>query len=82
MHCRDIARAIYLIIHKGKMGEIYNAGVDKPESMRNLVEIVCKILNKNFEDSVNITEGRIGEDMQYWLNSDKLFKVTNKIIND
>ena len=76
MHCRDIAEAIYAVLKDGKMGEIYNAGVDKPESMRNLVEIVCKILNKNFEDSVNITEGRIGEDTQYWLNSDKLFKDT------
>ena len=76
MHCRDIAEAIYAVLKDGKMGEIYNAGVEKPVSMRQLVEIVCQILNKNFDDAVNITEGRIGEDMQYWLNSDKLFKDT------
>ena len=76
MHCRDIAEAIYAVLKDGKIGEIYNAGVDKPVSMRNLVEIVCKILHKKFEDSVDITEGRVGEDKQYWLNSDKLFKDT------
>jgi dTDP-glucose 4,6-dehydratase len=76
MHCRDIAEAIYAVLKDGKMGEIYNAGVDKPVSMRNLVEIVCKILNKDFEESVNITEGRVGEDKQYWLNSKKLFNDT------
>ena len=76
MHCRDIARAIYLIIHKGKMGEIYNAGVDKPISMREIVEKVSLYLGKNFEDTVEITEGRVGEDSQYWLNSDKIFKDT------
>jgi dTDP-glucose 4,6-dehydratase len=76
MHCRDIARAIYMIIHKGKMGEIYNAGVDKPISMREIVEIVAKCLDKNFDDVVNITKGRIGEDSQYWLSSKKLLKDT------
>ena len=76
MHCRDIARAIYMILHKGKMGEIYNAGVDKPISMREIVEIVAKCLDKNFDDVVDITEGRLGEDAQYWLSSKKLFNDT------
>ena len=76
MHCRDIARAIYMIIHKGKMGEIYNAGVDKPISMREIVEIVAKCLDKNFDEVVDITKGRVGEDSQYWLSSKKLFNDT------
>jgi len=76
MHCRDIARAIYMILHKGKMGEIYNAGVDQPISMREIVEIVAKCLDRNFDDVVNITEGRLGEDAQYWLSSKKLFNDT------
>jgi len=76
MHCRDIARAIYMILHKGKMGEIYNAGVDQPISMREIVEKVAKCLDQNFDDVVNITEGRLGEDAQYWLSSKKLFNDT------
>ena len=76
MHCRDIARAIYMILHKGKMGEIYNAGVDQPISMREIVEKVAKCLDRNFDDVVNITEGRLGEDAQYWLSSKKLFNDT------
>ena len=76
MHCRDIARAIYMILHKGKMGEIYNAGVDEPISMKEIVEKVVKCLGKDFDSSVNLTEGRIGEDSQYWLSSKKLFNDT------
>ena len=76
MHCRDIARAIYMILHKGKMGETYNAGVDQPISMREIVEKVAKCLDRNFNDVVSITEGRIGEDAQYWLSSKKLFNDT------
>ncbi len=76
MHCRDIARAIFLILHKGKLGEIYNAGVDEPISMREIVEKVAKYLNKEFDESILLTEGRIGEDAQYWLSSKKLFEHT------
>ena len=67
MHCRDIAEAIFAVLKDGKMGEIYNAGVDEPVSMRKLVEEVCLYLGKDFKECVNITEGRVGEDKQYWL---------------
>ena len=76
MHCRDIAEAIYAVLHKGILGEIYNAGVDQPISMRNLVEVICDTLNKKFDDHVEITEGRVGEDSQYWLDSSKIYKDT------
>ena len=76
MHCRDIAEAIFSVLKYGKVGEIYNAGVDKPVSMRRLVEIVCKQLDKNFDEYVEITKGRSGEDKQYWLDSSKLFNHT------
>ena len=58
------------------MGEIYNAGVDEPVSMRKLVEEVCLYLGKDFKECVNITEGRVGEDKQYWLDSTKLYNDT------
>jgi dTDP-glucose 4,6-dehydratase len=76
MHCRDIAEANYAILHKGKIGETYNAGVDNPISMRDLVEAVANELGKNFDDVVDITEGRVGEDAQYWLDSSKIYKDT------
>ena len=76
MHCRDIAEAIFAVLKDGKMGEIYNAGVDEPVSMRKLVEEVCLYLGKDFKECVNITEGRVGEDKQYWLDSTKLYNDT------
>ena len=76
MHCRDIARAIYLILHKGKLGEIYNAGVEKPISMKDIVVKVVNNLDMKYEDVVEETKGRIGEDAQYWLDSKKLYDAT------
>jgi dTDP-glucose 4,6-dehydratase len=75
-HCRDIAEAIYAVLHKGKIGETYNAGVNHPISMKELVEVVCKVMGKKFSDFVEITEGRVGEDSQYWLDSKKIHKDT------
>ena len=76
MHCADIAESIHSVTKDGKMGEIYNAGVDEPTSMRRLVELVCDHLSLDFEKYVEVTEGRIGEDKQYWLDSKKIFNDT------
>ena len=74
MHASDLATAIYLILHKGKNGEIYNAGVDNPSTIKNLVEITANILKVNFEESIKITPGRKTEDNQYWIDSSKIKK--------
>ena len=72
MHASDLATAIYLILHKAKSGEVYNAGVDHPTTIRNLVEITAEILGLKFDDSVEITAGRKTEDNQYWIDSSKI----------
>ena len=75
LHCRDIANAIFIVAHKGKLGESYNAGTEKPSSIKNIVERVAKNLKMPFKDLVKISPGRKGEDNQYWLNSDKIKKL-------
>lgn len=72
MHADDLANAINLILKSNKYGEIYNCGVDKPVSMRKLVEIVCDKLGRDFKDSVKITPPRKSEDQKYWINSSKI----------
>ena len=72
MHADDLANAIELILKSNKHGEIYNCGVDKPITMRKLVEVICNKLNKNFDDVVKITKGRKSEDQRYWVNSSKI----------
>ena len=72
MHADDLANAIELILKSNKHGEIYNCGVDKPITMRKLVEVICNKLNKKFDDVVKITKGRKSEDQRYWVNSSKI----------
>mgnify|MGYP001443177014 CR=1 FL=1 len=72
LHCRDIANAIFIVAHKGKPGETYNAGTEKPNSIKEIVKQVSSSLKVDFDSMVHITPGRIGEDKQYWLNSNKI----------
>jgi len=72
MHATDIARALWLIIFKAPLGEIYNVGPDNPVSIKFLVESVAKIAKVNSSDFIEIVSGRIGEDSQYWLDSTKI----------
>lgn len=72
LHCRDIANAIFIVAHKGELGETYNAGTEKPTSIKEIVKHVSLSLKIDFNSFVNITPGRIGEDKQYWLNSNKI----------
>lgn len=75
LHCRDIANAIYIVSQKGKLGETYNAGTDQPNPIKDIIEYVAKEFKLSISEFAKITPGRIGEDSQYWLNSDKIKKL-------
>jgi dTDP-glucose 4,6-dehydratase len=69
IHARDLARAIYLICEKAPLGEIYNAGPSKPISNHDLIKEVCSQFKIDMNDFCIITDGRMGEDHSYWLDS-------------
>ena len=72
MHATDIARALWLIINKAPLGEIYNVGPKNPVTIKYIVELVASLAKIDFEKFVQIVPGRVGEDAQYWLNSEKI----------
>lgn len=72
MYVEDLAVAIDMILHKGTLGETYNVGSDLPVSMRQIVDEVCKQLGKDPAEFIKITEGRVGEDRKYWIDSTKI----------
>ena len=74
MHAQDLADAIISILHSNKFGRIYNAGVEKPNSIREIVETVSKNLKLDFNNFCEITEGRKTEDKQYCIDSSYIKK--------
>ncbi len=72
LHAKDLARAIYLIIKNAPLGEIYNVGPEKPNTIKDIVTMVAHELNIEFDDLCEIVPGRPHEDTQYWLDSSKI----------
>ena len=68
----DLSRAILMICLKGKRGEIYNVGPNSPVSIREVVEIAANYAGRQFDDFIEDTPARFGEDRQYWINSERI----------
>src|SRR5919199_2769874 len=69
IHARDLGRAIHLVSEKAPLGTVYNAGPPEPISIRDLVAKVAEAMNMPFEQLCEVTEERLGQDSQYWLDS-------------
>lgn len=72
IHAMDMADAIYKICVFGELGRTYNAGSEKPITIRFLVETVAKSLAIPFDQLCTIAPERIGEDGRYWLDSSRI----------
>lgn len=69
IHARDLARAIHLVAEKAPLGRVYNAGPERPISIRALVEKVAEALGMPFEQLCEVVPDRLGQDSRYWLDS-------------
>ena len=67
----DCAEAIFEIIQKGKIGEIYNVGSGEERRNIDVVKAILSILNKP-ESLITFVKDRPGHDFRYSLNTDKI----------
>lgn len=73
LHVEDHCSAIDLIIHKGKVGEIYNIGGHNERTNLEVVKTVLNQMNKP-ETLINYVTDRPGHDMRYAINPEKIEK--------
>lgn len=71
LYVLDNCRAIDLILHKGRMGEIYNVGADNERTNIEITKTILKILEKG-ENLIKRVKDRPGHDRRYSLNSTKI----------
>lgn len=74
IHARDLARAIHLVAEKAPLGTVYNAGSEKPTSIKEVVERCAIAMNMPFSDLCEMTGDRLGQDSRYWLDSSAIKK--------
>lgn len=71
LYVEDHCSAIDLIIHKGRVGEVYNIGGHNEKTNLEVVKIILKELNKS-ENLIKYVTDRPGHDMRYAIDPTKI----------
>lgn len=71
LYVEDHCKAIDLIIHKGRVGEVYNIGGHNEMKNIDIVKIICKELGKP-ESLITYVTDRKGHDMRYAIDPTKI----------
>ena len=71
LHVSDHCEAIDLIIHKGKVGEVYNIGVHNERTNLQVVQTILKALDKP-ESLIKYVKDRPGHDRRYAIDPTKI----------
>ena len=71
LYVEDHCKAIDLIIHKGRVGEVYNIGGHNEMRNIDIVKLICKELGKS-EDLITHVTDRKGHDMRYAIDPTKI----------
>lgn len=71
IHIRDVADGTLRAARQAPPGEIYHFSTSRNISVRDLVELIAKQLNVDFDKNVDIVGERLGKDAAYLLDSSK-----------
>lgn len=71
LYVEDHCSAIDAIIHKGKVGEVYNIGGNNEVHNIDIVKMICKALDKP-ESLITYVTDRKGHDLRYAIDSTKI----------
>ena len=71
LYVYDHAEAIDLVLHKGKIGEIYNIGGHNEKTNLEITKIILDAMGKD-ENSIEFVEDRLGHDRRYAICNDKI----------
>ena len=75
IHVRDVAEGTMRVARQGEPGEVYHFSKPLYQSIREVVEAVCRKLGADFNDVVEVVGERPGKDSAYLLDSAKARQV-------
>jgi dTDP-glucose 4,6-dehydratase len=71
LHVSDHCKAIDLIVHKGRAGEIYNIGANNETTNLEMVTRILDMLNKP-HSLIRFVQDRLGHDRRYAIDANKM----------
>jgi dTDP-glucose 4,6-dehydratase len=71
IHATEVADGISRMVESGSPGEIYHFSPSQFQSIREVVETICRKLGTNIEQAIELTADRPGKDMVYLMDASK-----------
>lgn len=71
LHVTDHCSAIDVVLHKGRIGEVYNIGGNNEKTNIDVVEQIITLLGKTKKDIAYVTD-RLGHDRRYAIDAQKM----------
>lgn len=71
LHVHDHCRAIDLVLHEGKLGEVYNIGGNNEKQNIEIVKLILNELSRD-ESLIEFVKDRLGHDRRYAIDSSKI----------
>ena len=71
LHVKDHCTGIETVLHKGKVGEVYNIGGNNEKANIDIVKLILKTLGQS-EELIEYVKDRPGHDRRYAINNTKI----------
>ena len=71
IHMMDVAEGTLEVARHGNPGDVYHLATDKNQTIRDVVEEICRQMGSRFEDCVETTPPRLAQDPAYLLDCTK-----------
>ncbi|MBC7111808.1 MAG: GDP-mannose 4,6-dehydratase, partial [Methanothermobacter sp.] len=71
IHVLDHCRAVDLVLHRGRVGEVYNIGGNSERRNIEIVELIVRELGRD-ESLIRFVEDRPGHDRRYAIDASKI----------
>ena len=71
LYVYDHCRAIDTVLHKGKIGEVYNVGGHNEKTNMEITRLILSAMGKD-ESSIEYVQDRLGHDRRYAISNDKI----------
>lgn len=71
LYVYDHCEAIDVVLHKGKIGEVYNIGGHNEKTNLEITHLILDAMGKD-ESSIEYVEDRLGHDRRYAISNDKI----------
>lgn len=71
IHIRDVSHGELAAMERGQPGQIYHFSPDRGYPVREIVRMICRVMDRDFEESTVAVGERLGQDAAYVIDSSK-----------